>query len=202
MSQISNWLLVDVFTVDQAAALWCNVDPKLVSPLDLTTPSEVVAIRQLLIGAIVSGDLTADSSQNVLARGGDYTSSLVTRVDLEEYAKLKKQYPAFLFDTLAPFADPQRKLEPRPMFPASTPPQNLNANKGGRPAQFDWDSFTMEIVRIANTPDGLPAKQVDLVIKMLVWFLSEYNAVPSESIIKDRVSKIYSYLEKVENPSI
>ena len=195
MSQISNWLLVDVFTVDQAAALWCNVDPKIVSPLDLSTPSEVMAIRQLLTGSIVSGDLIADSSKNVLARGGDYSSSLVTRRDLEKFAKLRKQFPAFLFDTLAPFVDPQGRLERNPTIPVSTSPQKLKTNKGERSADVDWDSFTMEIVRIANTPDGLPDTRAELVRIMLLWLLAKYDSKPAESIVKQRISRIYRYLD-------
>lgn len=195
MSQISNWLLVDVFTVDQAAALWCNVDPKIVSPLDLSTPSEVMAIRQLLTGAIVSGDLNADSSKNVLARSGDYTSSLVTRRDLEKFAKLRKQYPAFLFDTFAPFVDPQGRLEPRPTIPASTSPPKLEADEDEWPPEFDWDSFTMEIVRIANTPDGLPDTRAELVRTMLLWFLAKYDSMPAENTVKKRISRIYRYLD-------
>lgn len=203
MSLASNWLLVDVLSVNQAAALWCNADPKIVSPMDLTTPSEVMAIRQMLAGAIISGDLSADSSKNIMARHGDYSDSLIKRKALEEFAKSKKQYPAFLFDTIAPFVDPRDAPEPRPMESAATSATTKGKpNKGGRPTQYDWDSFTMEIIRIADSPDGLPDTQAELVREMLSWFYEQYECEPAESTVKQRISKIYNHLNKDKTSTV
>jgi hypothetical protein len=60
---VSNWMHVDFFTVDQAAALWCGLEPSVMKPLDAGTPSEALAIKQMLTGAILSQQLPADSTR-------------------------------------------------------------------------------------------------------------------------------------------
>lgn len=163
-------------------------------------PSEIMAIKQMLTGAIVAGQLDADSSRATFSSIGNYSQSLVTRNALEEYAKSKKLYPAFLFDTLAPFVDPRDLVEPRPIISAATSqPAKTKENKGGRPVEYDWDSFTMEIIRIAQTPDGLPDTQSKLIREMLNWFQTNYEAEPAESSVKQKISKIYNYLNKDKN---
>lgn len=200
MSHVSNWTHVDIFTVDQASALWCDADPMTLLSYDVGTPSEIMAIKQLLIGGITDGQLVADSSKNSLTMIGNYSSSLVSRADLEEFAKSKQLFPAFLFDTLAPFDDIRAKTENSAIYPER---DNRNGNakpdRGGRPPKYDWDSFTLEIIHRANTPDGLPETQAALIRDMLLWFSSEYNAEPAESSVKQRISKIYSYLNKGKN---
>jgi hypothetical protein len=134
---------------------------------------------------------------------GDHSSSLVSRVDLEAFARTKKQFPRFLFNTLSPSeADVEEPKE------QSAPPDNkaevsqkteLVIRRGGRPPEYDWDSFTMEIIRIANLPDGLPEKQADLVKQMQEWFSQRFDAEPAESSVKTRISKIYRYLREVKN---
>jgi hypothetical protein len=71
-------------------------------------------------------------------------------------------------------------------------------NRGGRPAEYDWDTFVMEVIRRANL-DGLPEKQADLIREMLVWFQTIFGQEPAESAVKKRISKIYSYLAKAKN---
>jgi len=100
MAAISNWMHVDIFTVDQASALWCGFDPGKISTLDSQNPSEITAIKQMLIGGIVSKELTADSARNPLHMIGNYSESLVSREGLEKFARMKKLFPAFLFNTL------------------------------------------------------------------------------------------------------
>ena len=68
------------------------------------------------------------------------------------------------------------------------------ANVGGRPAEYDWDSFMLEIIRRANTPDGLPDSQAELIREMLQWFTDKFGSEPAESSLKLRTSKIYKYL--------
>lgn len=202
MTILSNWTHVDIFTVNQASALWCEFDPAKLSTVVSQNPSEVLAIKQLLSGCIGDKSLTADSSKNGLAIIGDYSTSLVTRTELERIAQSKKLFPKFLFDTLAPFANPSEKLTvPRPPIVQAekSRPKSLVKNTGGRPTEYDWDSFTMEIIRIANTPDGLPDAQAELIRSMQQWFLDKFQQEPAESSIKSKVSKIYRYLEQVKN---
>jgi hypothetical protein len=194
MDDISNWTLVDVFTVRQAAALWCNVDPSSL-PTGVIffnqVPSEVDAIEQMLTGAIVTRTLVpANSATDPLQRIGKLDNALLTRTDLEEFASSKKVFPAFLFDTLMPFGSQKT---------GSTPKKQAR-NKGGRPAEYDWDAFTIEIIRIADLPDGLPEKQADLVNMMIEWFSRTYDGEPAESAVKQRISKIYNTIRKGKNP--
>ena len=52
----------------------------------------------------------------------------------------------------------------------------------------------LEIIRRANTADGLPDSQADLVRDMLEWFLAKFGSEPAESSVKLRTSKVYKYL--------
>lgn len=194
---------VDLFTVEQAAALWAGFDPARVGSSDAFKPSEVIAARQMLIAAIVGNKLPADSSRNVFANIGNHDASLVSRADLEVFARTRNLFPAFLFDTLAPFEAGggllQSQETPRILHvdpPQAAPP----VNRGGRPQEHDWDSFVLEIVNRANQPDGLPETQADLVRSMLDWFQQKYGREPAESSVKNRISKIYRYLQAAKNP--
>jgi Fission yeast centromere protein N-terminal domain len=197
----SHWMHVDLFTVDQAAALWAGFDPARVSPFESMRPSELVAAGQMLLSAIVSGAIPADSSANALSCIGNFSRSFVARRDLEAFARKRQIYPAFLFDTLAPFGagegtfggDADQLKVTQLQAPRPAP------NRGGRPAEYDWDRFILEVIRRAHHPDGLPPKQADLVQDMLSWFSETYGKEPAESAVKARISKIYKYLDEDRN---
>jgi hypothetical protein len=204
MSDVSNWMHVEVFTVNQAAALWCGLDPSIMNMFDVGSPSEVLAIKQMLIGAISSGQKEANSDANPSSVIGNYSESLVTRNDLKAYAEQRSLYPAFLFDTLAPFGNVEKLRAVTPL-PRSAPegpvPSKTDRNVGGRPPEYDWDSFISEVIRRANSPDGLPETQAELIRDMLLWFSDTYGVEPAESAVKQRISKIYNYLKKAKNLS-
>lgn len=194
---------VDLFTLEQASALWINADPASLWSVAKFNPPEYAAIKQMLTAGIVTGELRADTSTNAFSIIGEHAKSLISRADLEAFARKRKLFPAFLFDTLAPFQQqdtfaPLARLE-RPN--AVVQQESVPANRGGRPAQYDWDSFAMEIVHRANLPDGLPEKQADLVREMLFWFQTEYGQEPAESAVKARISKFYKYLDEARNRS-
>jgi hypothetical protein len=210
MDAVSNWMWVDMFTVDQAAALWCNFDPDEAARHSTKKPPELSAAKQMLTSGILSRELQADSSMNFFHRVGDFAQSYVSRADLEAFARKRNLYPAFLFDTLAPFGD-QNRASPSVILPPasnSSPPLRPDElsplpskaiNKGGRPQEYDWDSFTMEIIHRANQPDGLPDTQAELVRDMLSWFNDRFASEPAESSVKSRISKIYKYLAEAKN---
>ena len=52
----------------------------------------------------------------------------------------------------------------------------------------------MEIIRHANSLDGLPEKQAELVGEMMDWFSENYDTEPAVSSVKQRISNIYKYL--------
>lgn len=189
MAQVSNWMYVDFFTVQQVAALWCRYDPKSISPIPMRQPSEFVAAKQMLMGGIISEELPASHEYNPNHIIGDFSQSIVSRDNLTAFARSKDVFPPFLFDTLA------AKDLPTDEGDKKTP----DKNRGGRPTEWDWDAFICEIIRKANSPDGLPEKQADLVRDMLEWFMHTYKKEPAESSVKSRISNIYKYLRKVKN---
>lgn len=64
-------------------------------------------------------------------------------------------------------------------------------NRGGRPPRYDWDAFDREIVRIANTVDGLPVRPA-LQRQMLAWCHHGWgDNTPAESVVRDRIAKLY-----------
>jgi hypothetical protein len=179
----SHWMHVNTFTVAQAAALWCEVDPSRVNTIDDMNPPEYLAVKQMLASAIWRGELRFNAGGNIR----DMSKVLVERTDLQTFARERELFPRFLFDTMATFDGPvvRNYAELK--------------NRGGRPPEYDWDTFIFEIIRRANTPDGLPEKQADLIKSMLLWFQETYGREPAESAVKDRVSKIYRYLAGAKN---
>lgn len=201
---VSNWMNVDLFTVEQAAALWIGIDPSTTMAVDSLNPPEYLATKQMLVAAIISGELSADTSTNALRIIGDHNRSLVSRESLEGFARKRELFPAFLFNTLAPFDASVSILGIRRTVTghqSNSATSSTSINHGGRPPQYDWDTFVLEVIRRANLPDGLPDKQADLVRDMLSWFQDKYSAEPAESAVKSRISKIYRYLSEAKNSS-
>lgn len=202
MSLVSHWMHVELFTVDQAAALWAGFDPSKIYISDMMKPSEVVAAKQMIIAGIVGGEINANSTTNALSIIGDYSTSLVSRTDLEIFARRRTLFPAFLFDTLATFESTGGLQEDRPAPRTKVVQGELPlppTNRGGRPQEHDWNAFIFEIIRRANQPDGLPDTQAELVREMLTWFQSKTGREPAESAVKDRISKIYRYMAEAKN---
>ncbi len=85
---------------------------------------------------------------------GNHSSTLVSRTDLEAFARTKKQFPRFLFNTLSPSETNVEEPFERPVPPDNKAEVSQQTEpvvrRGGRPPEYDWDSFTMEIIRIAN----------------------------------------------------
>lgn len=189
MAFSDKWRLADLFTIDQAAALWCNLDPV---AFDLLHPiekhSEAAAIMQLIIGA----RRAERSGPNSWMAGPAFEAlpgrAEVRREWLMELAKSKGERPAFLFDTLLPGRETDQETDTSPV---SVPESKKS---GGRPPEYDWDGCTIEIIRIANGIDGLPDSQAELVRCLMGWFQSTHGKEPAESSVKARVSNIYTVL--------
>jgi hypothetical protein len=100
-----------------------------------------------------------------------------------------------------PIFDPEQarhcwRSAPTMMTPASQTTEesrfempNLR-NLGGRPRKYDWDAFAAEMMRIANTPDGLPDRHT-LTEQMKNWCTENFAEEPADSAIRDRISKLY-----------
>ncbi len=74
----------------------------------------------------------------------------------------------------------------------------VSKNKGGRPAEYDWEEFYIEIIRIADG-QGLPSKQSDLVKQISQWCSHHWGKEPADSSIKSRISRIYASRKKSES---
>ncbi|WP_146201963.1 hypothetical protein [Teichococcus aestuarii] len=79
-----------------------------------------------------------------------------------------------------------------PEASASAEPSAATVPKGGRPAKWDWDAFWVEVVRLANTPDGLPETQAELHRIMMDWCMNSWNNTPADSEIRKRLSRVYA----------
>ena len=189
------WGMADPLTVEQVACLWAGLEPRSLKLLRYGTDVEKVAIAprlQMLVGAIASGELPADTKSNPLHTIGQHFTTLVRRVDLIAFAESKDERPAFLFDTMLKPAATGSISEPLPQ----------QKNKGGRPPEWDWNTFTLEIIRIANSPDGLPVTRAKLAEIMRSWFVDQYDDHPGDTTLEDRIRPIYQYLERYRKPSL
>ncbi|MBN8179975.1 hypothetical protein [Roseibium aggregatum] len=203
MGEKSNWNFVDLFTLHQAACLWCDLNPaKIIELLEFQHPSEVVAAKQMLIGAITDGTLSLQGKLNSYSYINDYKDCYLRREDLKNFAETRGVRPMFLFDTLlsiddSPGNSSSSKEEDKSQSPSGSPKEQTGPPRG-RPPGYDWDRFTLEIIKRANSLDGLPETQAELVRDMLQWFSDQFGSEPAESSVKARISKIYRYLDKAK----
>ncbi len=88
-------------------------------------------------------------------------------------------------------------IEPIPAPPAKTSetatPRRPTPPRG-RPPKWKWGDFDREVTRIANTPDGLPENQADLVRTMSGWCLDTWRDEPADSLIRDHISEVYRHI--------
>ena len=74
---------------------------------------------------------------------------------------------------------------------AEEPPE---PKKRGAKPKYLWNDFWREVVRIANTPDGLPQKQADLEKRMLNWCQRSWGDEPGLSTVREMLNKLEPYL--------
>lgn len=65
--------------------------------------------------------------------------------------------------------------------------------RGGRPAQYDWDAFWVEVCQRMHE-NGLPKTQADLVDEMLDWFVEKGDERIDQRTIEKKISKLYQVL--------
>lgn len=64
-------------------------------------------------------------------------------------------------------------------------------HRGGRPSPYNQDAFKKEIVRLANTPDGLPDRAA-LFSHMADWCAENWgDNIPADSTIRNWIAKVY-----------
>jgi hypothetical protein len=203
MPYSKNWDFVDSFTVSQAAWLWYGANPMpylgTISASIQNWPADVSAIFQMLCAAVREDRLPADHATNPDFYGlserlpQDLGESTISRENLVALARSKNNFPAFLFNTMRLSDTDTAASEPAlPAAPGSARTQNL----GGRPREYDWDGATIEIIFLANLPDGLPETQAETVEHVSQWFENTYGKQPAISEVKKLVSRIYNGLKE------
>ena len=80
-------------------------------------------------------------------------------------------------------------------FDLELAPENAAARKrGGRPTQYDWDAFWIDVCRRVHE-HGLPKTQKRLVEKMLLWFAKRGDENIDERTVAKKISKLYKEIE-------
>jgi hypothetical protein len=96
-----------------------------------------------------------------------------------------KQWPRNAYETASFLYHAEEALKQTVVIQAAK-----QKNVGGNPGQHDWDAFWIEIVRIANTPDGLPDRPA--LMKRMCKFVSEqWEKQPGDPQIRDKLSRLY-----------
>jgi hypothetical protein len=72
----------------------------------------------------------------------------------------------------------------------------FSQKRRGRPPEWDWDALKVEIIALANSPDGLPYKQADLESWTAEYFQRKNGREPSVSSIRSKLSPIYERLRQ------
>jgi hypothetical protein len=67
--------------------------------------------------------------------------------------------------------------------------KSLPKNLGGRPPKWDWVAFRREIVRIADSLDGLPPRN-DLTKHMTDWCMDKWGDTPPDSEIRREIKDL------------
>ena len=73
--------------------------------------------------------------------------------------------------------------------------KSASARRGPR-EKYDWEEFQYKVTWIANQPDGLPEKQVELEKMMAQWCVDQWGHEPSVSMIREKVAPNYRKAHK------
>lgn len=61
---------------------------------------------------------------------------------------------------------------------------------GGRPLEFDWMGFARELIRLANTLDGLPDRAATTE-HMKKWCAEKWGREPSDSMVRGKIALLH-----------
>ncbi len=122
----------------------------------------------------------------------------LTLFDTVEGANVEQSWTHVQFQTADVLAFLQERQSKSPETQEATP-ERLGAglvepkpkHPGGRPLKYDWNAFTRELLRLANTPDGLPDRPA-LMRLMMDWCSNTWGAdnVPAESVVRERIANL------------
>jgi hypothetical protein len=67
---------------------------------------------------------------------------------------------------------------------------SADTDKESRPPKFNWDQFWLEIVRMANTADGLPEDRAELLRHMTDFCVTGFSDPPGAAVIRDKLAML------------
>ena len=182
-------LLMEVSDTHRAADGRVRVAPRgrqhQVGPIDLSR-IDAYAVMQSGAGQIARFLSPAGELLEPIDDAGERHALLVKRAQLvvrhDELERFEMEHDLAREDETGP-----APLHHRGTWPAPA--------ARGAPARHDWEECLCELGAIAHD-EGLPETQAPLVRRMMDWFSTTYGPenVPSESAVKQRVSRFYRRL--------
>jgi hypothetical protein len=67
---------------------------------------------------------------------------------------------------------------------------SADPGKESRPPKFNWDQFWLEVVRIANTADGLPEDRGELQRRIVDFCVTRFSDPPGAAAIRDKLAML------------
>ena len=151
-----------------------------------STESSWRAMVPITDGGFLAEPLWVDPSEDVIWTEFDLGDGRLNPVDRGYRGVVIKR---------AQFLEAIRAQRDVPRLEAEAPARSEPPRRGRRP-KYDWVEFHCEITRIADKPDGLPEVQADLESVKMEWCYKKWGQVPSESMIREHVSKVYETRRK------
>jgi hypothetical protein len=195
-------LLMEVSDTHRAADERVRVEPRgrlhHVGPIDLSR-IDAYAVMQNGAGQIARFLSPAGELLEPIDENGERHALVVKRAQLvvrhDELERFEMEHDLGTGD--APPSSPT--LPPATVW---APPRAWFAPAArGAPPRHEWEDCLCELGAIAHN-EGLPDIQAETVRRLMDWFSTTYgpNNVPSESAVKQRVSRFYHRLRRDEVP--
>lgn len=171
------WRFIDTFTIDEAVALLCDIEPGTSHTPTPDEPNDQRATRKILEAAIFNGELKATYA---------FFESLMPGCVPKQWAFLG--LPAAVPGPIFVERHGLKVWAPsKGMRPSFLQPQR---NRGGRPPRWDWNGATQEVERIAKSA-GLPPTMAELTRRIMQWFTDNQGEPPDERAVERFVSDKY-----------
>jgi hypothetical protein len=123
--------------------------------------------------------------------GPRYTNVQFQRDDvLDLWPEQQSEPSAMMEPQQAQSSEITEPQQPEPLEAVAPATVSRPKHPGGRPPKYDWAAFDREMMRLANTPDGLPVRTT-LFGHMAQWCTNIWGDAPADSKIRDRIAKRY-----------
>ncbi|WP_156612480.1 hypothetical protein [Paramagnetospirillum marisnigri] len=142
-------------------------------------------------------DLKRNDAWSIIKHGPRVIDSVMP-VEPDGYIEIRRQedLPEFVVapdDLLIRREEVERFEANNAPAPRDVSAPSLSRGGPGAPPKYDWESFWIETCRRLHD-DGPPSTQKEMVLNLLGWFDDKGAAVPDESTVKKKVSKLWKAL--------